>query len=311
VATKEPPGFFGTSERIQLLPGEDRSNVVVTFGHHDSTGLADAPASAPPKPLAERLQRLLAAARVSGMHALVVLEGGTSAPVNSISNRLIDYDENAAVLKYRTLTLIAADQQRDADDLAQQGWPLPADGQIVLVALDSAGGLLGTLTLSCQEESLARGALTLGNDFIARYAPPTHDARQLFEEATALAVQTDRRILLVSGGPRCGPCFSLALWMDREHELLEKDYVIVKVGICDEGADDVMKPYKPDGGIPWFVILDAQANPLVTSNGPLGNIGFPGEVESRRHFRLMLDQTAQRLTEEERSMLIQSLEHAY
>jgi hypothetical protein len=310
VTTTDPPGFFGASEQILLLPGEDRSDVEVTMRHYDHTSSTDDEAPpAPPRPLAERLERLLPALRSTGMHALVVLEGGSSEQVKSLGNQLIDYGENRDVLKYRTMTLSTAEVERDAEALTARSWPPPTEGQVVLVALDGAGDVLGAETLAANDATLAKASLQLGNDFIAGHAPPTHDAQQLFADAKALAAATDRRILLVLGGPRCGPCFSLAVWMDRQRELLEKDYVIVKVGICDEGADEVMKPYKPDGGVPWFVILNSQGNPLVTSNGPLGNTGFPGEVESRRHFRFMLDQTAQRLTDDERSSLIQSLEN--
>ncbi len=46
---------------------------------------------------------------------------------------------------------------------------------------------------------------------------------------------------------------------------------------------------------------------LITSTGPLGNIGMPGGVEGIRHLKQMLEQTKQRLTAEDVAKLEASL----
>ena len=61
------------------------------------------------------------------------------------------------------------------------------------------------------------------------------------------------------------------------------------------------------GGIPWYAITEPDGKVLVTSDGPLGNIGMPGSIEDLRHFRQILDQTAQRMTPDEKEALIKSL----
>jgi hypothetical protein len=46
---------------------------------------------------------------------------------------------------------------------------------------------------------------------------------------------------------------------------------------------------------------------LAISRGPLGNIGFPASVEEIRHFRAMLERSAQTLTPGELDRLVKSL----
>lgn len=67
----------------------------------------------------------------------------------------------------------------------------------------------------------------------------------------------------------------------------------------DEHADEVIGEFRrASGGIPWHAIAEPDGTLLITSEGPLGNIGFPSGriVESLRHWRIMLETTAQRLT---------------
>ena len=83
---------------------------------------------------------------------------------------------------------------------------------------------------------------------------------------------------VIQGGPRCGPCFRLARWIEDHHATLEKDYVVVKLmdGI-DEHVTEALAglPIKDGDGIPWFAITEPDGTVLAISRGPLGNIGFP------------------------------------
>ncbi len=68
-------------------------------------------------------------------------------------------------------------------------------------------------------------------------------------------------------------------------------------------------------GIPWYVILDAESKPLITSNAKAldendrsTNIGFPSSKEGIDHFLNMLRQTAPGLTDEALARLRGGLE---
>src|SRR5262245_60974313 len=52
----------------------------------------------------------------------------------------------------------------------------------------------------------------------------------------------------------------------------------------------------PRSGIPWMVILDSAGKSRVTSDGPMGNVGYPLEPHEIAHFVTMLQKTARRLT---------------
>jgi hypothetical protein len=98
--------------------------------------------------------------------------------------------------------------------------------------------------------------------------------------------------------------------MDYQHALLEKDYVLVKVlGGVDKNAE-VIAPLLPGSqseGIPFHAIVEPDGKVLITSKGPLGNIGMPSDPEGVRHLRKMLEATAQKLTADEIAQLEKSL----
>jgi hypothetical protein len=61
-------------------------------------------------------------------------------------------------------------------------------------------------------------------------------------------------------------------------------------------VNDVLETYcKKQGGIPWTVILDAQAKALANADGPKGDIGFPYEPEEIERFVGMVKQTSRKL----------------
>ncbi len=103
------------------------------------------------------------------------------------------------------------------------------------------------------------------------------DARDLLEKALSKATVENKRILVQETATWCGPChlFSRLLQANRQWE---KDYVWVKMDHRWTGALEIMKELREgaDGGIPWFVILDASGKKLATSNLPDSgrNIGF-------------------------------------
>ncbi len=90
------------------------------------------------------------------------------------------------------------------------------------------------------------------------------------------------------------------------HELLAVDYIEVKI---DQdrmpNGKAVAKELRQDdpGGMPWFEITDANANRLVTSIGPKGNVGCPVTEAEADWFFAMLNKTKKRLTAEQIKVL--------
>ena len=115
-------------------------------------------------------------------------------------------------------------------------------------------------------------------DFLKQHKPPARNALTLLAEARSEAKRSGRRVWVIQGGPRCGPCFRLARWIEDHHATLDKDYVVVKLmdGI-DEHVTEALAglPIKEGDGIPWFAITEPDGNVLAVSRGPMGNIGFP------------------------------------
>ncbi len=93
--------------------------------------------------------------------------------------------------------------------------------------------------------------------------------------------------------------------------ILAKEFALLKIDIDRTiGGKDLQKRLRKDdqGGIPWFVFLDAQGNALATSDGADGkNIGFPYQPAEIEHFVTMLAKSCKRLSPEDVGVLTRSL----
>jgi Thioredoxin-like len=285
-------------------PGELRENDVVKPSR---TQAAERVARPSRPPLAAEVATACRNVRPSGMRALVVLLGDDSGNVASLANALLDEDRASAILRYLSVRVEAAELKTEAATIKKFAWPIPSPGTVVLVALS---GNEETIAAKLIEASPRLTALATGDAFLKEHMPPVRDALATLIAARGEAKKTGRRVWIVHGGPRCGPCFLLARWIEAHHATLEKDFVMVKVmdGL-DEHAAEVIRqlPEAQGDGIPWFAITEPDGSILTTSHGALGNIGFPGSVEGVRHFRQMLDRTARKLSAAEVEELIKSL----
>ena len=215
--------------------------------------------------------------------------------VVALTDRLlndVDDDRVDLIVRYLPVRIGPAELKTGAAILGKYGWPLPAPGQVVLVALNGDRETIATTTIAADP---AAAATRLGEGFLKQHLPPTRDARAMLTAARDEARKTGRRVWFIESGPRCAPCFRLGRWIDDHHAALEKDFVILKVmdGL-DAHAAEVVKelPISDGDGIPWHAITEPDGTILVTSHGSLGNIGFPSSVEGIRHFRQMLERTA-------------------
>ena len=270
----------------------------------------------PPRPTAttDKLPPLTASidliggnAQVSGMRALAVISGDDSPPVAALIGKLLDDEGNPAILSYLPTRLNAARVVDEAATLDRLGWTRPGAGAVALIVLDPTGKPLASVRLATADQPVA---IEKGQRFLRDHRPPAHDARATVAEARAEAARSGRRVWLIIGGPRCGPCFRLARWVEAHRATLERDYVVVKImeGLDDHAAEVKSNlPIQPGEGIPWHAITQPDGSILTTSVGPLGNIGLPNSVEGLRHYRAMLDATRQRLTPAEVDGLVDSL----
>ena len=241
--------------------------------------------------------------RLAGMTVLVILEGDESRSVMRLVEGFSDYVLLPNVLHYLVLVVDPKTVASEVAAVAQLGAERPAASEVVLVG------------------STARES----NSVVSGWPPATQrrsnngriSSRSTCQTARcqgslvggARGRQTGRRSSVVEGGSRCGPCFRLAHWIDDQHALLGKDYLVLEViEEIEENSREVVQWLNAQmAGVPWFVIAEPDGTILATSEGPLGNIGCPSDFEGIRHFREMLSCTAQRLTQEDIDELVRSL----
>jgi hypothetical protein len=121
----------------------------------------------------------------------------------------------------------------------------------VLLAIDGDGQQNGS---ECIAVAGVDSAVQAAKAFVKQHVPAVGDARKLLKEAQKDAKKTGRRVWIVISGPRCGPCFRLARWMEDQHALLAKDYVVLKlIGSVTKGSwelsNELNRP--ANAGIPW------------------------------------------------------------
>ena len=147
--------------------------------------------------------------------------------------------------------------------------------------------------------------------FLAKWAPEPLNAEDVCGEALALAKKENKRLFLHFGAPWCGWCRQLEDFLARPEiaNVMAQDYVLVKIDIERMTATKglVMRVRKEGAGIPWFAILDAKGELLISSVGPQGNIGYPVKPDEIAHFIRMISETAWNMTSEQISVIEKTL----
>jgi thiol:disulfide interchange protein len=137
-------------------------------------------------------------------------------------------------------------------------------------------------------------------------------AADVMSDGLARAAKEHKRVFLHFGAPWCPWCHVLEDWMEKPEVagILAKDFVDVKI---DQdrmaGAEAVSAKYRATpGGIPWFCVLDESGKVICTSDGPKGNIGYPGEPQEIEHFVQMMGKARKNMSEADVAALRASLE---
>jgi hypothetical protein len=257
-------------------------------------------------PLEQQIASLNRDAQLAGMRLLVVLLGDASKDVATFGEQIWSSEDPPEILRFLPIAVSAKESQSEGGFFARLGWERPKTGEIALIIVDAAGNKLADRRLMIAGNAGLHRQLA---EFIKQNAPPARDAQAILTAAEREARETQRRLFFVEGSPRCGPCLRLARWLDDQHALLAKDYVIVKVLQSDEHSRQVIGKFNTqrDQGVPWFAIAEPDGAVIVTSVGPAGNMGFPATVKDKQLVKEMLDRTARRLTVAQRDRLLQSI----
>ncbi|MHC4947528.1 MAG: thioredoxin family protein [Planctomycetota bacterium] len=139
---------------------------------------------------------------------------------------------------------------------------------------------------------------------LEKHQAPRRSVEQVYPAGLAEARATGRMVFLHFGAPWCTWCHRLERWMHRPEvaEVLARDFVDVKIDIDRMIGGEALMEHFARGrsqGIPWFAFLDADGTPIVTSEGPDGNIGCPHSDAEIAQFRALLRRVAKRMTPED------------
>jgi thiol-disulfide isomerase/thioredoxin len=148
--------------------------------------------------------------------------------------------------------------------------------------------------------------------FLEKWQPDRIDAEQALAEGLQRARTENKRVLVHIGAPWCGWCRVLDRFLQEQRDLVGLDYIDLKIDqdrMTDgKGVAVRLRAGSASGGIPWIAILDANGETLVTSDGPRGNIGYPGEPHEIEFFIAMVNKTRQNLSDEQVAALERRLQ---
>lgn len=265
--------------------------------------------------LAERYEATLRDCSLCGFRLMLILGGKGDGVSEFIDRNFQDYSTNRDVYGYMQLVVSGQEalEAVDAEFLDGRNWrhivqrfSVPGENRVVAYALDAGGRELGRLEIDVTDAAAVGAAA----EFVHQHAPARIDAEKKWAHALDEAKRSHRRVWARVSQRYCGPCFRFARWLDDQRELLEKDYVMLKIDDVRDlnGAAVAERLTRGEHyGIPFHAIFDEDGEMLIDSAGPLGNIGCPGGFEGTQHLRKMLLQSRQNLTDDEIDQLVESI----
>lgn len=288
-------------ERLVFEGGEKRPRQVLRLSSSEV---------AKPIPLKDRYTTALRDAKLGGWRMLVVIFNPTSDNEEFVNHHFYNYDENDDVSGFMHVYFRRKDASASPQGNAfasQMKWPEHKEGAIFAIALEADGKELGRIEIDPKHPDASKTSLK----FLHDHAPQPDDAKKKWDEAFAVAAKTDRKVWVRVSQRFCGPCHILNRWLDDQKELIEKDYVLLKVdNVRDLNGKEIAERFwdwKAGHGVPFHAIFDASGSKLIDSAGPLGNIGAPSGYEGGKHLKKMFEASRTKLTDEEIEKLIKSL----
>jgi hypothetical protein len=256
----------------------------------------------------ERLELEIATARTSSQRVLIFTSDPNSAAVKKFFDLRFS-DEQSQLRESLTNYIVQCIPSQQSELLERLGIKPPL-GQDATLALLNADGTVSTQIMFADMESDGQNLAITLSEFLQLHRPTFPDARDELSSGYEQALRDQKRVLLLQGGPNCGPCVALSHFLEAKHFLLEKDYVLVKLDSRMPHASEVIEKIRvaDSGPVPWMAVLAANGDVLATSDGPDGNIGYPRTEQNRVHFQNMLRETSQRLSNEEIALITKGLE---
>lgn len=261
----------------------------------------------------ERFENAKSNAKLGRQHVLILFGNPAGNLVNQLMTlRYKDPETRSAFHPFRVMAIDARPQKSSTVNALANKIDFPlTDGRNIfsVVVMNAAGQRIATASAA----DLTFGGVISKDKvmtFLNEQAIEPLDARKLLDEALARAKWENKRIIVQETATWCGPCWRLSQFLDKHRKTWEKDYLWVKMDHRWKGSRQMMSDLRgdADGGVPWFAILDAEGNTLVTSNNSDGgNIGFPIEKSGQVHFDRMLNETALRMTKAEIEQMVDAL----
>ncbi len=312
LSIKTGPGRFSfVGGDIRLKPGEARKNIRPVFIDYSKRVMAK---SAPLKiDLSNDLKRLSRLSGLGGMRGLVLIHSGTDES-QRIAENVTNLDAEQPGIERDIMSFLP--KVFSIKDLGNQKTVLnhllsdidlsQTENSVVAIVLDSNQKVIGRIRM----DDLKSG-LPAARKLLSKTKLPQLDAKAEYKKKLELARDQGKTLFFVEGGPRCGPCFALLDWYDKNAHVLDKHFVLFKFSIGMENGIETRAKVRGDqsGGIPWFCFQDGSGQKICTSDGPLGNIGFPaGSKTSVDHLMKMVRQCRKDISEEDLAVLRKSLD---
>lgn len=297
---KEPNRFESVDE-VYYLPDDNLRSRVTKIGTSTSRD--------EPLPLAQRFALMHRDCRLGSYHLMIIVHDKSEESNREFINRhLLNHSEHKAVASYMQLQ-VDVKELSAGNNMAfveRFDWPNVTQG-IFAVGYDIEGKELGRIHTDPEATDAAETAY----EFIERYAPARQDAEAKWNEAFQQAKEQNKLVWVRTGQRYCGPCFMLSRWIDDHREVLEKDFILLKIDDVRDLNGQAIAERLTKGrsvGVPFHAMFDANEIPVTDSYGPLGNIGFMSGLEGKRHFKKMLDAACSKITPQEIQVLLDSLE---
>lgn len=303
--------FANVGGDLRLKPGEDRKNVRPIFVDYFKRAIAKSkPKKVDPSGAITKLNRT---ARLAGLRGLVLIHQNTKES-KLLAENISNLDSEKLGTERDVMSFLPrffSTQDFENQDATMKRLLADIDlskieNGAAAIVLDSNQNVIDRITIAD-----LRSGLPAARRMLAKTKLPQLDAKTEYEKKLLLAKETGRTLFFVEGGPRCGPCFALLDWYDKNRSVMDKHFVLFKFSRSMKNGMEIRKKIRGDelGGIPWHCFLDSSGQKMGTSDGPLGNVGFPaGSKTSIDHFIKTIKQSRKSISDTDLNELRKSLE---